>query len=106
MTKVHIFLYIFWILKEFPDKIWDFNAIFIEVTLGSRRTENQIFMSIETHLLAGCSLLKQTSFKNQNNINFSMENTYFKLFCKYEKFKNAFLLTNPPKVVSERIKIK
>ena len=56
MKKVHIFLYIFWILKEFPDKIRDFNAIFIEVTLGARRAENQILTFVEPHLFEECSL--------------------------------------------------
>ena len=56
IEKGTYFLYIFWILKEFPDKIWDFNAIFIEVTLGARRAENQTFTSVELHLLEECSL--------------------------------------------------
>ena len=56
IEKGTYFLYIFWILKEFPDKTRDFNAIFIEVTLGARRAENQILTSVEPPLLEECSL--------------------------------------------------
>ena len=62
-------------------------------------------MSIEPHLFGGV-FFNLNFLQNHNNTKFSMENTYFKLFCKHGYFKNAFLLINPPKVVSERIKIK
>ena len=38
------------ILDPFCELEYTINAIFIEVALGARRTENQIFMSVETHL--------------------------------------------------------